>query len=211
MSPPPDFGSSGSSGSGVATGVASAIVSSNTDPDQLGRVKLRLPWRNEEFETDWVRIAVPMAGAQRGTYFLPEVGDEVLVAFDNGDIRYPYVLGALWSRTDKPPEKNEDGKNAIRLIKTPGGHLLKFVDRENEDVILIQLADGKKVEINSDGIAIEDGANKITLDAKGGTVAIEAKASLSLKAPKIAIEASTSLDLKGGPALNAQATMVRIN
>jgi len=210
VSPPPDFSASQSQHGAVA-GVTPAIVSSNTDPDALGRVKLRLPWRGEEFETEWVRIAVPMAGADRGTYFLPEVGDEVLVAFDNDDIRYPYVLGALWSRADKVPETNGDGKNAIRLIKTRAGHLLKFDDTENRGVILIQLADGKKVEINAEGIQIDDGANKITLDAQAGTVSIEAKASLSLKAPKIAIEASTSLDLKGGAALSASATMVRIN
>jgi uncharacterized protein involved in type VI secretion and phage assembly len=212
MSPPPDFGSeSGHESSGLVAGVATAIVTSNTDPDQLGRVKLRLPWRGDDFETDWVRIAVPMAGGNRGTYFLPEIDDEVLVAFDRDDIRYPYVLGALWSRVDKPPDKNEDGKNRIRLIKTPGGHLIKFVDRENEDVILIQLADGKKVEIKSEGIAIDDGANKVTLDAKAGTISIEAKQSLTLKAPKISIEATATLDIKGGQSLSANATLVRIN
>ena len=94
MSPPPDFGSEGShEAQGLVAGVATGIVSANTDPDQLGRVKLRLPWREDDFETDWVRIAVPMAGGGRGTYFLPEIGDEVLVAFDRDDIRYPYVLG----------------------------------------------------------------------------------------------------------------------
>jgi uncharacterized protein involved in type VI secretion and phage assembly len=196
---------------GLVAGVATAIVTANTDPDQLGRVKLRLPWRGDDFETDWVRIAVPMGGNGRGTYFLPEIDDEVLVAFDRDDIRYPYVLGALWSRVDKVPEKNEDGKNRIRLIKTPGGHLLKFVDHENQDVILIQLADGKKVEIKTEGIQIDDGANKITLDAKAGTVTIEAKSTLTLKAPKIAIEASASLDIKGGQSLSANATLVRIN
>src|SRR6185295_5388947 len=141
----------------------------------------------------------------------PEVGDEVLVAFDGDDIRYPYVLGVLWSKTDPPPDKNEDGKNRIRLIKTTGGHLIKFVDRENEDVILIQLRDGKKVEIKSEGIQIDDGANKITLDAKSGAVSIEAKATLTLKAPKIAIEAGNALDIKGGQSLGINATVVRIN
>ena len=212
MSPPPDFFSETRPRSqGRVTGVVSGIVSSNTDPDQLGRVKLRLPWRSDEFETDWARVVAPMAGKARGIYFLPEIGDEVLVAFDGDDIRYPYVLGVLWSKTDPPPAKNEDGKNRIRLIKTPGGHLLKFVDRENEDVILIQLADGKKVEIKSEGIHIDDGANKITLDAQAGTVSIEAKQSLSLKAPKIAIEATATLDIKGGQSMSANATIVRIN
>ena len=212
MSPPPDFGSEGShEAQGLVAGVTTGIVSANTDPDELGRVKLRLPWRAEDFETGWVRIAVPMGGPDHGTYFLPDVGDEVLVAFDRDDIRYPYVLGALWSRTDKPPVKNDDRKNAIKLIKTRSGHLLKFDDTENEGVILIQLTDGKKVRIDTEGIQIDDGANKIILDAKAGTISIEAKQSLSLKAPKIAIEATATLDLKGGAALNASATMVRIN
>lgn len=212
MSPPPDFFSESRPRSqGRVTGVVTGIVSSNTDPDLLGRVKLRLPWRSDEFETDWARVVAPMAGKGCGTWFLPEVGDEVLVAFDGDDIRYPYVLGALWSKTDSPPEKNEDGKNRIRLIKTRAGHLLKFDDRENESVILIQLTDGKKIEIKTEGIQIDDGANKITLDAKGGAVTVEAKSTLTLKAPKIAIEASATLDIKGGQALSANATIVRIN
>ena len=212
MSPPPDFPSeSRPRSSGRVTGVVTGLVVSNTDPDQLGRVKLSLPWRSDDFETDWARIVAPMGGKDRGTYFLPQVGDEVLVAFDGDDIRYPYVLGALWSRTDTVPEKNADGKNLIRLIKTPAGHLLKFDDRENQGVLLIQLCDGKKVEINADGIQIDDGANKIILDAQAGTVSIEAKQSLSLKAPKIAIEATATLDIKGGQSLSAAATIVRIN
>lgn len=212
MSPPPDlFSESRPRSQGRVTGVVTGIVTSNTDPDQLGRVKLRLPWRSDDFETDWARVVAPMAGKNRGIYFLPEIDDEVLVAFDGDDIRYPYVLGVLWSKTDPPPDKNEDGKNRTRLIKTPGGHLIKFVDRESEDVILIQLADGKKVEIKSDGIAIDDGANKVTLDAKAGTISIEAKQSLTLKAPKISIEATATLDIKGGQSLSANATLVRIN
>jgi uncharacterized protein involved in type VI secretion and phage assembly len=212
MSPPPDFFSESRPRSqGRVTGVVTGIVTSNTDPDYLGRVKLRLPWRSDDFETDWARVVAPMAGKERGIWFLPEVDDEVLVAFDGDDIRYPYVLGVLWSKTDPPPETNEDGKNRVRLIKTTGGHLIKFVDRENEDVLLIQLRDGKKVEIKSEGIQIDDGANKITLNAKAGTISIEAAQSLSLKAPKIAIEATATLDIKGGQSMSANATIVRIN
>ena len=87
-----------------------------------------------DFETDWARVVAPMAGLDRGTYFLPHVGDEVLVAFDGDDIRYPYVLGALWSRTDKVPEKNDDGKNAIRVIKTGPEGEIKNVKQDGVDV-----------------------------------------------------------------------------
>lgn len=196
--------------SGLVAGVAQGTVSNNKDPEGLARVKLRLPWRGENFETDWVRIATPMGGAGRGVYFVPEVGDEVLVAFDRDDIRYPYVIGALWSRTDAPPEKNGNQKNDIRTIRSRKGHILQFDDGE-QGSILIQLSDGKKIRIDSAGILIDDGKNKVTLDANAGSVTIEAMQSLSLKAPQITVEASASLDLKGGGSLNANAGMVRIN
>lgn len=196
---------------GLVAGVAPATVSANNDPLGVGRVKLKLPWRGDDFETDWVRIVAPMAGGDRGVFFLPEVGDEVLVAFDRDDIRFPYVLGALWSQTDKPPEKNADGKNDIRIIKTRKGHIVKFDDGARGS-ILIQLNDGqKKIRIDDDGILIDDGSNKVTLDAKAGSVSIEAMQRLSLKAPQITIESSMSMDLKGGQSLSANATMVRIN
>jgi uncharacterized protein involved in type VI secretion and phage assembly len=195
---------------GLVAGVAPAQVSRNDDPQGLGRVKLRLPWRGKDFETDWVRVVAPMAGPDRGIFFLPEVNDEVLVAFDRDDIRYPYVLGCLWSQTDAPPEKNADGKNDVRIIKTRKGHVVKCNDGAR-GLILIQLSDGKKIQIDDDGILIDDGANRMTFDAKAGSVTVEAAQSLSLKAPKITIEASMSLDIKGGQSLSANATMVRIN
>lgn len=202
---------SGHEASGRVAGVAAGTVSRNDDPEGLARVKLRLPWRGENFETDWVRIVAPMAGADRGTYFVPDVGDEVLVAFDRDDIRYPYVIGGLWSRTDKPPDKNSNAKNDIRIIKTRAGHILRFDDGARGS-ILIQFGDGKKsITIDDSGILIDDGRNKVTLDANAGSVTIEAMQSLSLKAPKISVEASASLDLKGGASLNANAGMVRIN
>jgi uncharacterized protein involved in type VI secretion and phage assembly len=195
---------------GLVAGVTTATVTRNDDPEGLGRVKLSLPWREASFETDWVRIVAPMAGGDRGSFFLPEVKDEVLVAFDRDDIRYPYVLGALWSRSDKPPEQNKPKKNDIRLIKSRKGHILKF-DDGTKGSITIQLNDGKTVVIDDDGVRIDDKSNKITLDAKSGAVTLEAKATLTLKAPKISVEASTSLDLKGGGSLSATAGMVRIN
>ena len=195
---------------GLVAGVAQGTVSNNQDPEGLARVKLRLPWRGKDFETDWVRIATPMGGKDRGVYFLPEVGDEVLVAFDRDDIRFPYVIGVLWSRTDSPPEKNGNQRNDIRLIKSRQGHVLKF-DDSSPGQILIQLADGKEIVIDGTGILIDDGKNKVTLDANTGSVTIEAQQRLSLKAPQITVEATASLDLKGGGSLSASAGVVRIN
>lgn len=200
----------GHEAAGLVAGVAQATVTNNQDPEGLARVKLRLPWRGDSYETGWARIAAPMAGADRGACFIPEVGDEVLVAFDRDDIRFPYVIGALWSRTDKPPETNANGNNDIRVIRSRKGHLLKF-DDSDPGSILIELSDGKKVLIDGTGIAVDDGKNTVTLDAGAGTIAIEAASSISLKAPQISLEASSSLELKGGSSLSASAGTVRIN
>lgn len=196
-------------GGGVA-GVASAIVSQNQDPEGLGRVRLKLPWRDSDFETDWCRIAMPMAGKDRGTFFLPEVGDEVLVAFDRDDIRYPYVLGQLWSKTDKPPANDAAGSNDLRVIKSRKGHVITFDDGDRGQV-RIELNDGKLIQIDDDGIVIDDGTNRITMESQSGAVTIEAAQKLTLKSAQISIEASATLDLKGGSSLAASAAMVRIN
>ncbi|WP_434403393.1 phage baseplate assembly protein V [Sphingobium sp. DN12] len=196
---------------GAVAGVAVATVTANDDPQGLGRVKLSFPWRDKSFTSDWVRVLAPMGGKDRGAYFLPEVGDEVLVAFDRDDIRYPYVLGALWSDADKPPEANSSKKNDIRVIKSRKGHMLRFDDADAKGVITIQLSDGKKIEVDDDGIRITDKSNSITIDTKGGSISVSAQTSLSLKAPQISIEASGTLDLKGGSSLSASAGVVRIN
>ncbi len=86
-----------------AYGVAAGIVTNNQDPDGLGRVRIRFPWLSDDNETDWARIATMMAGSGRGSFFLPEVGDEVLVAFEHGDINHPFVIGMLWNGVDTPP------------------------------------------------------------------------------------------------------------
>jgi uncharacterized protein involved in type VI secretion and phage assembly len=88
---------------GYVKGVAIAIVTQNRDPDGLGRVKVRFPWYENSNESYWARIAVPMAGKKQGTYFLPERDQEVLVAFEREDVRFPYVIGALWNAKARPP------------------------------------------------------------------------------------------------------------
>src|SRR5215510_12918555 len=93
---------------GRVYGVVIGTVTDNKDPGGLGRVKLRFPWLVEDDESDWAPLATLMAGNQRGSFFLPEVDDEVLVAFFHGDPRYPFVLGSLWNGQDKPPATNAD-------------------------------------------------------------------------------------------------------
>lgn len=109
-------------------GVVPGIVTNTQDPETMGRIKVKFPWLSDTSETDWVRVACFMAGAERGAFFLPEVDDEVLVAFEHGNIERPYVIGSLWSSVDKPPELNSDGKNNIKLYRSRSGHQITFSD-----------------------------------------------------------------------------------
>ena len=111
-------------------GVALGLVTNNQDPEGLGRVKVKYPWRENSPESFWARIAVMAAGNDRGTVWIPEVDDEVLVGFDKGNIEHPYVLGSLWNGKDKPPEKNSDGDNNTKLIKSRCGHQIKFFEEK---------------------------------------------------------------------------------
>lgn len=197
---------------GFVKGVAVALVTQNKDPDGLGRVKVRYPWHSQPTESYWARIAVPMAGNNRGAEFLPEVGDEVLVAFEREDPRFPYVLGGLWNGKDKPPETNANGQNDIRVIKTRKGHTLLFDDNTSKGRIELKLNDGKKLVIDDDGIKLDDGAgNSLAIDSKGGSMTVQAATKLTLKAPSIVVESSGTLTLKATATVTLQGAMININ
>ncbi len=196
---------------GAAKGVGPAIVRQNKDDSGQGRVKVSYPWHSQPRESYWARIAMPMGGKDRGVYFLPEVGDEVLVAFERGDVRFPYVVGSLWNGVDKSPESNADGNNDKRMIKTRKGHKLTFDDGA-KGLVRLELNDGKKLEIDDDGIKLDDGqGNRLAIDSKGGSVTLQAATSLSLKAPKIEIQATGALDLKATATASLSGALVKIN
>lgn len=145
--------------------VVIGMVTDNKDPDGLGRVKVKYPWQGVENQSDWAWIASLYAGNGRGAVFIPEIGDEVLVAFDQGAIDRPVVIGGLWNRKDKPPETNSDGRNNTKMIRSRSGHKIVFSDdRENKN---------EKIEIRSNGdqsILLDDSASreKIAIKTKTG-------------------------------------------
>lgn len=197
---------------GFVKGVAIALVTQNQDPDGLCRVKVRYPWHSDSAESYWARLAVPMAGKDRGMVFLPEVGDEVLVIFEREDMRFPLILGGLWNGKEKPPESNGSGKNDIRVIKTRKGHTLLFDDNASKGRIELRLNDGKKLAIDDDGITVDDSAgNTLKIDSKGGAVTVEAKAKLSLKAQTIEVVGTAGLTLKSSANVTIQGSMIMIN
>lgn len=200
-------------------GVAAGIVTNNQDPDGLGRVKIKFPWLSDDNETDWVRIATLMAGSERGSFFLPEVGDEVLVAFEHGDINHPYVIGALWNGVATPPATNSDGQNNIRKIRSRSGHEIIFNDDDTakQEKIEIHTNAGHKIVLDDtsgqEKIEIIDktGSNKMTIDSVRNSVNIESAMQLKIKANIVEIEGTTSLTLKSNAVLSIQGLPVKIN
>ena len=201
---------------GGLEGVYVAIVRDNEDPEALGRVKLEYPWRETTDESTWARIAVPMAGDGRGTYFLPETGDEVLVAFEGGDIDHPYVIGALWNGEDEPPADNRDGNNDLRQISSRNGHELTFDDGEDGGSVTIETAGGHRVILDDQSggetITIEDtGGNEIEFDTTSASLSISSNGTISIDAAMLELGATGNVDIDAGGVLTLNGAIIRLN
>lgn len=198
-------------------GVAVGIVSDNKDPQGNGRVKVTFPWREKEDESHWARIAVPMAGSEVGTYFLPEVDDEVLVAFENGDIHYPYVVGALWNGRDLPPTNNESGTNDVRMIRTRSGHEVVLDDTENAGAVEIRTGGGHVLRLDDgagkEAITITDSSeqNSISFDPNAGSIELRGGTKVSVSAPTVELTGDGNVSVEAGGVLTLKGAMVKIN
>jgi uncharacterized protein involved in type VI secretion and phage assembly len=197
--------------SGRIYGVVVGVVTDNKDPDKLGRVKVQFPWLADDAESTWARVASLMAGKERGTFYLPEVGDEVLVAFEHGDLAYPYVLGALWNGKDAPPETNADGDNNKRLIKsrsglvillddTSGSEKIEIADKDGKNKVVVEMS-GKKITISSNG-DIEINASQGAVNISGQTVKINSSDKMEVKATGTLDVQGQTTNIKGQPTVN---------
>jgi uncharacterized protein involved in type VI secretion and phage assembly len=187
---------------GLVQGVVTGLVSNLNDPDNLGRVKVKYAWLGE-IDSDWMRIATPMAGSERGFYYLPEINDEVLVAFEHGDVHHPYIVGALWSNTDKPPKPNSEvvgsGKVNERIIKSRSGHLIILDDTDGAEQIIIRDKTGKNE------IVIDSSQNSMTIKVDGDFT-VEAKGKIALKSTQdmsLESQANGSIKTTGNLAVEA--------
>ena len=179
------------SGGGVPdnrlVGVVVAQVSDVNDPQGYGRVKLTYPWLSDTYVSDWARTVQPGAGRDRGTMVVPEVGDEVLAAFEQGDIRRPYVVGGLYNGVDTPKagpiDLVDSGSGEInrRSFVSRCGHRLDFLDqagktegvtiRTGDDKLqLLMDATGTKLTVHSDGTVLVEAKQGVTVDAAASTV-----------------------------------------
>jgi uncharacterized protein involved in type VI secretion and phage assembly len=196
---------------GYLKGVAIAIVTQNKDDEGQCRVKVRYPWHDQPSESYWARLAMPMAGQERGWVLIPEVGDEVVVAFEREDMRFPYVLGVLWNGKAKPPLANDDGKNDKRILKSRKKHYLLF-DDGTRGVVELTHEKGRKVIFDDDGFAVQDEkGNVVKVDSNSGAMTIEAKGQLNIRAASITIEATGTLEVKASATLTIRGSLVNIN
>ena len=167
-------------------GVYPAIVTDNQDPEGIGRVRVRLPWAPDAggggltksgHHEAWARLATLTAGRNRGSWFLPDLDDEVLVAFEAGHPARPLVVGALWNGQDTPPA-TADSSNTVKLLRTRGGSELQFDDTTGAETVHVRTAAGQSIELATGGggaVRVSDGhGNSVTLQASGVTVASSA-------------------------------------
>ena len=166
------------------------VVTDNKDPSKLGRVKLKMPILSDKDTTFWVPIIMLGAGKNRGWFFIPEVEDEVLVMFEQGDINRPLVVGALWGGKDKPPDKNP-GSNPRRVIKSRAGSKITFDDEK----LLIIIEDGTQ----KGKITFDSNANKIIIEALKGDVCFQSpQGDTQIVAKEIEMKAGTNIEIHAG-------------
>ena len=190
----------------VVHGAVPAVVTEvKDDPDNLSRVKVKFPWLDDSFSSDWARVVFPGAGKDRGLAFMPEIDDEVLVCFEQGDFRRPYVLGGLFNGVDLPKDGSSlvdaaNGTIGVRAFTTRVGHSLKFTDADS----------GKGVKLSTGGDQVES----LELDAAGHTITISSSGNITIKSGDsgtISIKAGTSLTLEASSSLELKAPTVKIN
>jgi uncharacterized protein involved in type VI secretion and phage assembly len=181
-------------------GVYPALVSDIRDPDGRGRVKVKFPWISDSaggaYEV-WARLATLMAGPNRGTWFVPDPNDEVLVAFEFGDPRRPYVVGALWNGVDSPPESMDGaGRNFKKVIRSRNGVKVTLDDTDGQEQFVCETPGGQKV-------TLKDGPGTVTIEDSNGN-------SIKLETAGIAVTASAKVTVNAS-AVEVSAGMVTVN
>lgn len=173
-------------------GAHPALVTDLKDPDGQGRVKVTLPWApdtgSDRYEV-WARLATMMGGNNRGTWFIPDVNDEVLVLFEGGDPRRPYVVGGLWNGSDSPPESMDGGGNNYKkVIRSRNGVKVTLDDTDGQEQFIVETPGGQKVTLK-DGpgsIALEDSnGNSIKMEASGITIQASAKVTVQCSTAEV--------------------------
>ena len=191
-------GQHGGGGRAEATlGLVRGTVSENADPDELGRVKVWFAWLDDQYSSAWAPVAQLGAGPASGTFFLPAVGDEVLVGFEHGQVDRPIVVGGLFNKLDQPPEYGEflhDGAVTGRGIYSRNGHRITLHDADDLGGIILRAVDDGKASVVSIGLNALD--KKLVVESSGA-VDILADGEITLHGSKITLQADGEMVLKG--------------
>jgi uncharacterized protein involved in type VI secretion and phage assembly len=181
-------------------GVYPALVSDVKDPDGLGRVKVTLPWSPDtggsHYEA-WARVATLMGGNNRGSWFIPDVNDEVLIVFEGGDPRRPYVIGGLWNGSDAPPDSMDGaGNNYRKVLRSRNGVKITLDDQDGQEKMILETPGGQK-------ITMQDGAGSIeVVDSNGNSIKLEASG--------ITVNATANVTINAGAQVSVSAGMVNV-
>lgn len=175
-------------------GLFPAIVSDIKDPDGQGRVKVTLPWAPDtgggKYEA-WARLATLMGGKNRGTWFVPDPDDEVLIGFEAGDPRRPYVLGGLWNGSDKPPDSMDGaGSNYRKVIRSRNGVKVTLDDKDGQEKVILETPGGQKMTLKDGPGAVEivdSNGNSMKFESSGVTITAAAK--LTINASQVEVSA----------------------
>lgn len=189
-----------------AAGITIGQVSDVSDPERSGRVRLTFPWLSDDYVSDWARTTQPGAGKDRGSEVIPEVGDEVLVAFEHGDVNHPVVIGGLFNGVDTMPRGPVDlldgGTGTVnrRSFVSRRGHRLDLLDASGKEGIRAATADdkltlvldhtGTTITVHADGKVVIEGTQGITIDSAGSDI--------DLKGNKISLAATSGVSVDGG-------------
>jgi uncharacterized protein involved in type VI secretion and phage assembly len=179
---------------GRISGLQLARVVNLDDPEQLGRIKVSYPWLDSE-ETPWVRVAVPHAGKDRGWYSLPEIDDEVLVGFENGDSDYPVVLGSLYNSDNAPMAEAYSPENNVKMFMTRSGNKIVLNDEDGSEQIVISQKDGK---------------NQIVLDISGPSISITTEGDISVSGKNLNVEADEGITMKAGADIKLEGANIEV-
>ena len=229
--------SSRGSGSGVKGsivghhGLTAGIVTNINDPTRQGRVKVLFAGMSKAQESAWARIVATGGGAARGNVFIPEVGDEVLVAFEDGDTRVPLVLGGLYgSQSTIPPPDVADGKVQKRELVSRLGHTVRLLDGEATDqkaielvlagglnavhlgadktTVTVQKGKALSITVGSTAITVAQGTGEVSI--KAPSISLQADQQIQLQAPTVTVNADTSLELKSQMSASLQGLTVEL-
>ncbi len=184
--------------SGQMPGLVEGIVVDNVDPEKLGRVKVKFPTLPETPESTWARLAMPMAGRERGWMTIPEIEDEVLVSFVHGNHDDAVVVGSLYNGVDTPPYANEDGDNNLRVFQSRSGHRFTFDDTKGEERMEL-ISHNEEIRI------IWDAKAKVISVYSGKDIIVEAKETISWKCKDFIVDASNSVSVKAGATMELKA------